>query len=581
MPDRLDQLEQTLQEVARTVSDLELRLAALEGAPPAEVRPITEDTASEEPTSPEVRPAASTDAQGSLATKLPLVGRTFLVLGGAFLLRALTNAGTLPAVAGVSLGLVYSLVWIGFAQWDAGRKRSTSAAFHGLAAVLVAYPLLFESVTRFEVLSPVGVGMAVTVMTMIGLGVAWLGRLSAVAWWFALASTATLVALQFTAGRPVYFSGLLVVVGIATLMLAYTRGWGGQRWLVAIPANLSVLRAVFAAAPERGAAEVAPTLGPQVLIVLFLLSYLCSFAILTLARRRPVGAFEIVQSAAVLLVGIGGAVHVTQSAGAGGGLVGISALVVGAMSYAAAFSFVRSRLGRGRNFFFYSSLGLVLVITGSRLLGLDGFCTITWGILAVAAAFLGGRFDRVTLRAHSAAYAIAAAIQSGLLSITVGELVGTVSDPYRDSPWALPALLFITLAYGTLVATRAFRTAPRLARIPRFALALVSLLGVTALVVFLVVQLIPEGAAEDQGFVAAIRTAVLAVAAVSLAFVRRRVGLLELGWLSVFVLAAGALKLVLEDLRAGGASALFVAFAFYGIALILVPRLLRVSRAEA
>ena len=73
----------------------------------------------------------------------------------------------------------------------------------------------------------------------------------------------------------------------------------------------------------------------------------------------------------------------------------------------------------------------------------------------------------------------------------------------------------------------------------------------------------------------------LAVAAVSLAFVRRRVGLLELGWLSVFVLAAGALKLVLEDLRAGGASALFVAFAFYGIALILVPRLLRVSRAEA
>ncbi len=297
-------------------------------------------------------------------------------------------------------------------------------------------------------------------------------------------------------------------------------------------------------------------------------------------RRRPVGAFEILQSAAVLLIGIGGAVHVTRVAGSGGDLVGISALTAGALSYAAAFAFVRRHLGRGRNFFFYSSLALVLVLTGSRLLELDGFCTITWGILAVAAAFVGGRFDRVTLRAHSAVYAVAVAVQSGLTSITVDALVGSLSHTPRDSPWAWLALIFVTLAYGTLVATRAFRTAPRLARVPRVVLALVSLSGIAAFVVLLIVAAVPESASGEMGSVAAIRSGVLAVAAVMLALARRRTGLRELGWLAALALGAGALKLLLEDLRAGGASGLFVAFAFYGAALILVPRLLRTPRAE-
>jgi hypothetical protein len=562
MPDRLDRLERTVESIARSVSDLEARLAALEAEPSRAHHP---SKGSPEPASPAAAPSPSPSAT-SWTAGLPRVGRTFLVLGGAFLLRAITEAGTWPAITGVSLGLAYALVWVGLAHREAAAQRRTSATFHALTSVLVAYPVLFESAIRFGVLSAAGAGIALAFVTALGLAVASRGRLLVGAWWFVLGSTATIVVLHLREGRPLFFGGLLVALGIATQALASARGWGGPRWLVAVAANLAVLRAASVPQPEPGT---------SLLLVLYLLSYLGTFAILTLVRRRSIGAFEVLQSAAVLLVGIGGAVHVARASGRGGGFVGVATLVVGALAYATAFALVRRRLGRGRTFFFYSTLGLVLVLTGSRLLGHVGFCTAIWGILAVTGAFLGGRFDRVTLRAHSAVYAVAASVRSGLISVTADTLVGSASHGFSDAPWALPALASVILAYGILVATRAFRKPPRLARMPRLALAAVALLGVTSLLVRLVVAAVPEAAAANESFLAAVRSGVVALAAIAFAFARKHARLRELGWLSVALLVAGALKLVLEDLPAGGASALFVAFALYGAALIFVPRLLR------
>jgi hypothetical protein len=491
-------------------------------------------------------------------------------LGGAFLLRAVTEAGALPAIAGVSVGLAYALVWVVLAHRDAAARRRTSATFHALTATLLAYPVLLESVIRFGVLSAVGAGTALALVTALGLAVTSRGRLVVGAWWFVLGSTATIVVLHLREGRPLFFGGLLLALAIATMALASARGWGSPRWLVALAANLVVLRAASTAHPEPGTSP---------LLLLYLVSYLGSFAIVTLVRRRSIGAFEVLQSAVVLLVGVGGAVHVARVAGRGGGFVGISTLVVGALAYAAAFALVRRRLGRNRTFFFYSTLGLALVLTGSRLLGHVGFCTTIWGILAVTGAFFGGRFNRVTLRAHSAVYAVAAAFRSGLIAVTVDALFGSASRAFSDTRWALPALAFVILAYGILVATRAFRNPPGLARMPRLALATIALLGIASLLVLLVVRAAPEAAAANESFLAAVRSGVVAGAAIAFAFARKHAGLRELGWLSVALLVAGALKLLLEDLPAGGASALFVAFALYGAALILVPRLLRSARA--
>ena len=75
------------------------------------------------------------------------------------------------------------------------------------------------------------------------------------------------------------------------------------------------------------------------------------------------------------------------------------------------------------------------------------------------------------------------------------------------------------------------------------------------------------------GALATLRTAVLALAALALALLGRSNRWAEAAWLVDPVLAAGGIKLRLEDVRAGQALTLFISFALYGGALILSPRL--------
>ena len=79
----------------------------------------------------------------------------------------------------------------------------------------------------------------------------------------------------------------------------------------------------------------------------------------------------------------------------------------------------------------------------------------------------------------------------------------------------------------------------------------------------------------DAAVVAAVRTGVAAGAAVALAAVSRLIACLELRWLVYLLFIVGGLKLFLEDLPHGRPTTQLLAFALYGIALMLAPRLLR------
>jgi hypothetical protein len=107
-------------------------------------------------------------------------------------------------------------------------------------------------------------------------------------------------------------------------------------------------------------------------------------------------------------------------------------------------------------------------------------------------------------------------------------------------------------------------------------LAVIVAFGIGALAIVSIRNLIAGGTASlDSGAIAAARTAVLAVAAFLLAAARRRAALPELAWLTYGVLSIGAVKLLIEDLPGGRPVTLFVAFVFYGVALLAAPRLLR------
>ena len=93
---RLTRLERDLAAVLE-------RLRALEGMPSPSVLP-----APPAPPAPDVPSAPAADMTG-LAT---LLGRSFIVFGGAYLLRALTEPGRLPNAAGILIGFEYALFWL-------------------------------------------------------------------------------------------------------------------------------------------------------------------------------------------------------------------------------------------------------------------------------------------------------------------------------------------------------------------------------------------------------------------------------------------------------------------------------------
>ena len=72
---------------------------------------------------------------------LPLVGRSLLGIAGAYLLRALTEAGVLPARVGVAAGIVYALLWLSWAARSPSKERLKTAVrqpYCGIGAIAVA-----------------------------------------------------------------------------------------------------------------------------------------------------------------------------------------------------------------------------------------------------------------------------------------------------------------------------------------------------------------------------------------------------------------------------------------------------------
>jgi hypothetical protein len=77
-----------------------------------------------------------------------------------------------------------------------------------------------------------------------------------------------------------------------------------------------------------------------------------------------------------------------------------------------------------------------------------------------------------------------------------------------------------------------------------------------------------------------VRTIVNCALALSLGFLGSRWQHLELGWVAYAAVAFGTLKLLFEDLRFGNAASLVVSLLFYGLVLILLPRLTRRREAQ-
>jgi len=569
----LTELEAKYAEVADQLRRLEGRIASLEGARPAATSRARARGAAHG--APGAARARSDTA--AVLSSVSFVGRTLLVLAGGFVLRALTDAGTLPASVGVALGLAYAGTWIAFADAAGRAGAAASAGYHGAAAVMIGFPLIFEAARRFGLLSPSAAAALLTVVGAAALAVAARRRLEALAWIVTLGGIATAVALGAATGRlgPPAFT--LVLLGVGTLWMSYVLDWFSLRWPAAIAADLVVAALAVRVGTGRGAEGALVAFSLQIALMAL---YLGSVAARTLLLRREVLPFEAGQTAAAIAAGLGGAAFVAVRSGSGASAVGAATTALGLAAYGVAFAFLDRGGERRRNFSFYASAALVLVLAGTLLLLSPQALPVAWALLGVVAGALGRWQRRASLAAHAAAYAVASAIASGLLSHAAEALVGSPAVAWSPAPRAALPILAALAAVAWLGGDAPERT--RIGRVPRIVLLGVLACGAVGVAIGWVVPAIAgiPGHGAAAGEVATVRTALLVAATLLLAWLGRRDAWADAGILAYPALAAIGVKLLLEDVFRSRPATLFVAFACYGVALILVPRL-RGRRAAA
>ncbi len=195
-------------------------------------------------------------------------------------------------------------------------------------------------------------------------------------------------------------------------------------------------------------------------------------------------------------------------------------------------------------------------------------------------ALAGGRFERWTLRLHGAVYLAIATIFAGTGAAAFDAFVARDSDGWRQlGVSGTTVWLLAVVAYGMLVISQRRHQQTSWQRLPRGILAALVVIGAGSLLVNVLVSgLGARIPGPPAAMVAAIRTIVLAVAAVAIAAGSRNVHLAELGWFVNPLLVLAGLKLLAEDLRRGTPVSLFLGFGCFGAALIAAPRLRRKDR---
>ena len=291
------------------LKDVSARLAALEGrAAPPEARPAAA-VAAAAPLAPMVAaapvPAVPEAAEegAPVANALTLAGRSFLVLGGAFLLRTVTEAGRVPVVAGALLGLAYALAWVAAALRDGRRGARVSADVHGLTAAVVAFPLVGEAATRLGAFSPSGAALALAAVTAALLAAGRRTSLAILTWTGVLAGTATAAVLLVVTGGIAPFVVVLVALYAAALALRRGPALTGLEWAPGVVAASLLAIGAWLSTRAEGTPERWAALSPAGTALLA--AALVGLALLGAAhdvRARGLAPTDVLQPAAALTV---------------------------------------------------------------------------------------------------------------------------------------------------------------------------------------------------------------------------------------------------------------------------------------
>jgi hypothetical protein len=574
MTDDLKRLETMIEELTerlRRVEDKVFSGADMDPAPPSTPKQIDgRDPVEQLETGERVHATAI----------LSFIGRSLVVLGGAFLLRWFTQSGILPHKMGSVIGMFYALLWIAMADFKAGRGQRHSAVFHGITGACIALPLLVEATTKFHYLTPMLSAIHLPAFIILGLVVAGRQKLRILAWIVTLpaAPLAFFLAIQTEAMTPFLIS--LLILGFVTLWLGYLRHWHVLATLMAGAANFGLALMVLDQVAASKRAPVGQQAGMwEVLSLLFALIalYFGSYCYRVFKRKRTITPLEIGHTLAVVFIGLGGAALVINANEHSMFPLGIVCLVLSIACYTAAYGLLPRRDPNRRNFLFYTLLALAMVLLGSEISLERSAAAIAFTAIALIAGVLAKKIASPILFLHGAVYLIAGILRSGLLAES---LQGFAGLSVHLVEWISVSTLFaliLMILYPWFPRPQGRSIDMYLGRLSVDFFLFVTVIALAGFLVSLFAQLIPHGEDTEtyRRVLACIRTGALAVSAALLAWCSHRTRFGNLAWLVYTILVLGAIKLVAEDIAAGSAATLFLSLGLYGGTLILSPRLLQ------
>ena len=558
MADRLSQVHVELGEIRQALDRLERRLAALEQRGSRTIARDVDERAADEIADTRARPAG-----GGAGTVFALAGRGFLAFGGAFVLRALTESGVIGPTTGVWLGVSYAVAWIAAAEWTSGATR----LLHGWLSLAIGLPLVLEAAGRLELLS-VGAGVAaLTLVCGLALGVAWHRQLPSLAAGVSVGGSLVALVLGLATSRLLPYAAFGLALGIGSLWVSYACRW---RWLLWPSAAATNLLALVAALRACHRPPLESPIATEALLAAFGALYFGSFIVRTLFHERAVRGFETAQTAAVMAVGLGGAILVGRLNGLDVAAVGLPAAIVGIALYAQTFWRVAARRGYGGDFHYFGFTAFGLTLAGATLLLPAPARLVVTAAAALALAALAARLQQSPLLLQSAIALVVAAAEAHLFPLLAALWLG----PVPVWPSIPGAVVFVLVTGAACYLPR------QVTRVPRDAFSVsgrVMMAGIlaagAACVALAFAGPVFAGRPASAGVLATVRTVILAASVAVLARIGRAVTFRELAWIAYVLLIVCGAKILLDDLPHSRATTLFIALAAYGLALIATPRL--------
>lgn len=506
-------------------------------------------------------PATDINPADALA---PLFGWAFLGLAGAYLLRVATESAAAPVIVGVAAGIGYAGWWMMLAARRAWKEPVASTVYSVTSALILA-PLLWEATVRFQALSVSAASAVLVAFTVFGLAIGWRHRITGIGAVATLVGLITSAALFRQTHHAASWAASVFAIAAAVEFSACRDHWLGLRWASALMANMTVLILTVSVVKGGGTGQGMTVVSGRVALAAqaaLLGIYLAATAYRTVIQRLRITGFEIGQAAAAFMLGIGGALALTEVATVASWVVGVFCVFSGLACYVISYAVIRREAQQNRNFYAYSTFAAVLMIVACRVLTPSSSVALPWAGLASALAFAGWATSRRTLRVHAVVSLVLAAVVSGALGAARDWLIQTDAPVWGFSTAYVTVLVSAAFCY-IAVALRGRGGGDCYEGIVPAALMLWLMCGIPAM-------WLPAGPAS-----APVRTGILTLMAVGAARLGVAGGRRELTWAAYALVAATGVKLLGEDFRLGGSFGLFASLLLFGGTLIVLPRLLR------